>query len=195
MTTKSRIAYVFLFLLLGLVRAKAELPCALKITIDRGGGVAPLTSVELRDEKGEIVDSQTVGKATVSICDFGLGRHTLRVGRNECYPTVIENLFLIPDHTLELTIKMNDCLPHTSRNFCTVYFRISEHKRPAVNAVVYNTDGYQAGVTDRYGRFYTRLLIGKQEEFKIYTDGVLRKRELTFCQGLENHWKEISLTE
>jgi hypothetical protein len=124
--------------------------CALTVDIAAADGrTIRSTAVELIDPNGKVV-FQTISGPTLQICDFGFGRHRLRVGANERYPVVAENVRLVMSQPLHLKVFLPEggaaC---GGRIFCPVYLRVKDDQgAPIRDVTVTSSKGPEIDTTD-----------------------------------------------
>jgi hypothetical protein len=146
--------------------ANAEDFCALTANVVNSAG-EPISStwIELVNSEGQIVRREMRTGPTITICDFGFGPHTLRVGTNECLPTSISNLRVVIGRPLRLNVVINSCsYRDVVRNGCLLYVRVADAQGIPVPNADLSTSPPPAlqPRTDAYGR-YQGLIRGSQD--------------------------------
>jgi|CZKN01.1.fsa_nt_gi hypothetical protein len=144
-------------LLLGASCATGEDFCALTLNLVDSRGLPPYSTwVELVDESGTAERLEQVHGATLKICDFGFGPHTLRVGTNECLPISISNLRVVLGRPLHLNVMLNNCgYQDTFRSACLLYLRaVDSLGVPVPDAeILFHPSPGTLARTDSFGRF------------------------------------------
>jgi len=168
--------------------------CALTVTVSGPSG-EPIgsTMVELLDASGRTVLRQLMKGPTLTICDFGFGKHTLRVGTNECFPLAISNLTVDLGHPIYLSVRLNACNGGDGgSNACRLYFRVTDSNgRPLRDVALLPEFTVPPLHTDSYGRIQTSF-IGKREII-LSKPGFVPKSVAIECAGAEEIDREIAL--
>ena len=140
--------------------------CALTVTLTSFTSLQPASTwVELVDQSGDVERREEMHGATLRICDFGFGPHTLRVGTNGCLPVSISNLRVVLGRPLNLNVMLNDCgYPDTLRSACLLYLRaVDSRGAPVPDAeVLFHPSPGTLAKTDSFGRFQS-LYRGSRE--------------------------------
>jgi len=147
--------------------AHASDTCAVKLHVTYDDGQA-LTStwIELLDSSGKVEIRKMMRGSDLDLCDFGFGRHSLRVGTNECFPVTIENLIVDLKYPIALRVLLPSCnRGEPGGNVCPIYFRIHDSAgmpipdaMVSVPGVVVTNGPADPQQTDAYGRI--QLLLG-----------------------------------
>ena len=165
----------------------AEDFCALTLdVVTSDGKPGTVSSVELLDSSGQRVLTKEVAGPTVRICDFGFGRHTLRVGTKDCLPVSIENLQLVIGKPIHLKVIRNRCsYQHSVRSACLLYLRAVESGgRPVEGAELslWHPPG-PPHKTDSYGRF--QILYSGRHDIVLTREGFEAAKVRAECKGTE----------
>ena len=165
----------------------AENFCALTLDVVTWEGKPSTVSwVELLDSSGRRVLTKEILGPTVRICDFGFGRHTLRVGTKDCLPVSIENLQVVFGKPLHLKVIRNHCgYQHSVRNACLLYLRaVDNDGRPVEGAELslWHPPG-APHKTDSYGRF--QILYPGNQDIVVTKEGFEAAKVRAECKETE----------
>ena len=136
--------------------ARAQEFCAVTLNVTNPGGT-PITStwIEVIDASGKTVRREMTAGSSATVCDFGFGSNSLRVGANECLPVTVSNLRVVIGFPVHLDVILNSCgYREPNRGACMVYFRTqSESGDPIGDVDFYPRITEAAPRTDSYGRY------------------------------------------
>jgi len=143
--------------------------CAVRVSV-RSQNSTPISDVpvELLDESGKLVDLKRSSGGVVEFCDFGFGRHSIRVGRESCGAVVLEDIWMDPLRTQEFYVIPRACVEVSSSPGCLAYFRVSSSQDGLLTTASLAGSGLKMPVrSDRYGRIVVGIAPGTTPTFSL----------------------------
>jgi hypothetical protein len=174
-------------------QSSQEMDCALRVSVaTKRGQPINATFVELIGPKGNLAWAERVTGSEFSICDFGFGKHYLRVGTNECYPVTISNIVLHPRNPVKLKVTLNECGGHPAIfSMCEAYLRIRDSSGQPIEGVeVASTRLVPHPRSDRYGRMVFPIQRG-DHTIRLVRTGFQPLEVQLACVGFERAEREI----
>lgn len=188
------LAILAALLLFDCLESRAREVCALTVNIvDAEGEPIHSTWAELIGPSGRVEVSKMTGPI-LRICDFGFGRHTLRIGTNACFPTVIEGLRLSLGVPIRLKVLLNDCpWGDGGRSGCRISLRVQDPDHRPVGGAKVSPANPKSSFTDAYGRFEVLLSAPGHWTFSVLKAGFAPSSLEIKCVDREDIEREVTL--
>lgn len=144
-------------------------------------------SIDLLDPRGTLVRSDSTHSGKVEFCDFGLGPHSILIGKDTCLPVSVHDVRARPGRTQNVFVRLNSC-PHPAGPLaCSIYLRArSTEDLPIVNAKL-SISGTAIEIdADQFGRLAAALLPASTALFSIQAPGYRTETVELGCQAAED---------
>jgi hypothetical protein len=156
---------------------RGETFCAVQLSVKFPDGTpVPAAIADLIDPNGQIAQSRRVVQGSASFCDFGFGRHSIRIHAldSDCASTLIENIRLEYGYNQKLSVIFNSCPfeGDAAGNACFTYIRVISEAGQALPGVMVSDSMDRSGVaTDSYGRTEVNVHVGSRSDFELRKPG------------------------
>jgi len=171
--------------------------CAVRITVVDEDRSPVGTRAVLIDPDGHAIDSvETDIKGEASFCDFGFGRHAIKVGDEGRGSVTLNDIYFvygIPQHRTVVLPSTHDVTFTSIPTSCLVYVRVSSETGRKLTDAEATTRSGKRWYADRYGRLEIWVLRGSEDDLTISAPEYATTVMHVACHDFERTERELKL--